>query len=203
MHPWCSSHFCRLRRWQLLSSSFPCFSPGIWSSMVWSVLSLLLLTSGDSLSLACLVSFSSGLYQSSGLQHRLICLFVSSYARWQLLTRVGERHFTNSNFRAGYVVGAGYISFIWMLYPICWGLSEGGNKISPSSEMVFYGILDLMSGPVFLLAWMAHMSRFDTQTLASTSLGHPERGSYEEVHQQKPPQPQLEGAAPAPTAQNT
>lgn len=34
---------------------------------------------------------------------------------------------------------------VWILYPICWGLSEGGNKIQPDSEAVFYGILDLIT----------------------------------------------------------
>lgn len=45
--------------------------------------------------------------------------------------------------------------FLWFLYPIAWGLSEGGNVISPDSEGIFYGILDLMAKPVFgaLLLW--------------------------------------------------
>lgn len=39
--------------------------------------------------------------------------------------------------------------FLWTLYPIAWGLCEGGNLIAPDSEAVFYGILDLMAKPVF------------------------------------------------------
>ncbi|KAF9235241.1 hypothetical protein BU15DRAFT_89610 [Melanogaster broomeanus] len=54
--------------------------------------------------------------------------------------------------------------FIWLLYPICWGLSEGSNTITPTSEMVFYGILDLLSGPVFLLLFMWKLSRFEYGT---------------------------------------
>lgn len=44
---------------------------------------------------------------------------------------------------------------LWCLYPIAWGLCEGGNVISPDSEAVFYGILDLLAKPVFgaLLIW--------------------------------------------------
>ena len=44
---------------------------------------------------------------------------------------------------------------LWMLYPIAWGVSEGGNVIAPDSEAVFYGILDLLAKPVFgaLLIW--------------------------------------------------
>lgn len=45
--------------------------------------------------------------------------------------------------------------FVWFLYPIAWGVSEGGNVIHPDSEAVFYGILDLIAKPVFgfLLLW--------------------------------------------------
>jgi hypothetical protein len=39
-----------------------------------------------------------------------------------------------------------------MLYPISWGLSEGGNVIHVDSETVFYGILDLFSQILFALA---------------------------------------------------
>lgn len=34
-------------------------------------------------------------------------------------------------------------SFLLLLYPIAFGLSEGGNVIQPDSETIFYGILDL------------------------------------------------------------
>jgi bacteriorhodopsin len=38
---------------------------------------------------------------------------------------------------------------LWTLYPIAWGLSEGGNVIAPDSEAVFYGVLDFLAKPVF------------------------------------------------------
>lgn len=46
-------------------------------------------------------------------------------------------------------------AFLWTLYPVAWGLCEGGNVISPDSEAVFYGILDCLAKPVFgaLLIW--------------------------------------------------
>jgi len=45
--------------------------------------------------------------------------------------------------------------FLWFIYPIAWGLSEGGNVIAPDSEAVFYGILDILAKPIFgaLLIW--------------------------------------------------
>lgn len=36
-------------------------------------------------------------------------------------------------------------SLCFILYPVCWGLSEGGNVIQPDSEGVFYGVLDLIN----------------------------------------------------------
>ncbi|KAI9800737.1 MAG: ion channel activity [Piccolia ochrophora] len=45
--------------------------------------------------------------------------------------------------------------FLWFLYPIAWGVSEGGNVIAPDSEAAFYGVLDVLAKPVFgaLLLW--------------------------------------------------
>lgn len=44
---------------------------------------------------------------------------------------------------------------LWLLYPIAWGLSEGGNVIPSDSEAIFYGVLDLAAKPAFgaLLLW--------------------------------------------------
>ncbi|KAF2240389.1 family A G protein-coupled receptor-like protein [Trematosphaeria pertusa] len=46
-------------------------------------------------------------------------------------------------------------TMLWILYPIAWGVCEGGNVVAPDSEAVFYGILDLLAKPVFgaLLIW--------------------------------------------------
>lgn len=49
----------------------------------------------------------------------------------------------NSNRLAHLVIGFELI--VWILYPIAWGLSEGGNKIQPDSEAVFYGVLDVIT----------------------------------------------------------
>ncbi len=41
---------------------------------------------------------------------------------------------------------------VWLCYPICWGVAEGGNVIAPDSEAVFYGVLDILAKPVFSIA---------------------------------------------------
>jgi bacteriorhodopsin len=44
---------------------------------------------------------------------------------------------------------------LWLLYPIAWGVCEGGNVIAPDSEAVFYGVLDILSKTGFgiILLW--------------------------------------------------
>jgi bacteriorhodopsin len=56
--------------------------------------------------------------------------------------------------RAYNMVGV-WTLMLWVLYPIAWGVSEGGNVISPDSESVFYGVLDVLAKIGFgaMLLW--------------------------------------------------
>jgi bacteriorhodopsin len=55
----------------------------------------------------------------------------------------------NNNVHKTFLMCGVWTIFLWFLYPIAWGLSEGGNVIAPDSEAVFYGVLDIMAKPVF------------------------------------------------------
>lgn len=54
-----------------------------------------------------------------------------------------------------YMMSGVFLTFLWFLYPIAWGLSEGGNVIHPDSEAIFYGVLDILAKPVYgaILIW--------------------------------------------------
>ena len=113
--------------------------------------------------------------------------------------------FHNNDHRARYFALASYIAVISMGYPVCWGLSEGSNTISPTSEMVFYGILDLFSILVFLLVYVIFLVKLDTQASApqppaasGTAEGDIELGQRE----QGAPVPPAAQKAPEPSAQN-
>lgn len=54
-----------------------------------------------------------------------------------------------------YLICGVWTLFLWLLYPVCWGLCEGGNVISPDSEAVFYGVLDFCAKPVFSIMLIA------------------------------------------------
>jgi bacteriorhodopsin len=47
-----------------------------------------------------------------------------------------------------------YITFLWILYPLAWGLSDGGNEISVTSGFIFFGILDVLMVPLFSFAFL-------------------------------------------------
>ena len=68
--------------------------------------------------------------------------------------------------------------FIWLLYPIAWGVSEGGNVIAPDSEAVFYGILDFCAKPVSATSsiYAPHLS-FVTSYILETNTDNSARSS--------------------------
>jgi len=70
---------------------------------------------------------------------------------------VGYKHAgaINDQVKRTYIICGVWTIFLWFIYPIAWGLSEGGNVIAPDSEAVFYGVLDILAKPVFgaLLLW--------------------------------------------------
>ncbi|THH30420.1 hypothetical protein EUX98_g3768 [Antrodiella citrinella] len=82
---------------------------------------------------------------------------------WSSLLGHGPRTTFNAgtSVRTGYVRGAGFVAFITMLYPIAWGCGEGGNVISPTGEMIWYGILDLILGPMFLFFFVFGLRNVD------------------------------------------
>jgi bacteriorhodopsin len=83
-----------------------------------------------------------------------------NFALFYILYHLGWESRRNAN-RYGNDVGKTFLycgsltSILWLVYPIAWGICEGGNLIAPDSEAVFYGILDLLAKPVFgaLLIW--------------------------------------------------
>jgi bacteriorhodopsin len=58
--------------------------------------------------------------------------------------------------------------FVWLCYPIAWGVSEGANLIAPDSEAVFYGVLDFLAKPVFSVALIAGHWNIDPARLGLT-----------------------------------
>ena len=47
------------------------------------------------------------------------------------------------------------------LYPIAWACCEGANVISPTREMIWYGIFDIVTGPLFLFNYVFGLRRIE------------------------------------------
>ncbi|KAI0785707.1 heat shock protein 30 [Abortiporus biennis] len=97
---------------------------------------------------------------------------------WYVLLWHGTRttFAANGAFRTQYIAAASYLSFMLFTYPLCWALSEGSNVISPTSEMIWYGILDILSGPVFLFFFLWQLRSIDYSTFGLKS------GKYTDKH---------------------
>ncbi|KAM7195898.1 hypothetical protein V8F20_007263, partial [Naviculisporaceae sp. PSN 640] len=73
------------------------------------------------------------------------------FVLWQILWDVRRHVLATMNIIGGgpvyktYLSAAAMLVIPWLLYPVAWGLSEGGNVIHPDSEAIFYGILDIIS----------------------------------------------------------
>lgn len=91
--------------------------------------------------------------------------------------------------RSGYLISSGFFSFMLITYPIAWACAEGGNVISVTSEMIWYGILDILAGPVFLFVFLWELRGVDYAAFGLQSGKYTDQGAVLE-----------KGVAPAPAA---
>ncbi|EXJ92523.1 hypothetical protein A1O3_01075 [Capronia epimyces CBS 606.96] len=79
-------------------------------------------------------------------------LFVAFSVVWE--GRVYARALGQDILR-NYTLVSSCLMLLWLVYPIAWGVSEGGNIIAPDSEAITYGVLDILAKPVFaaLFLW--------------------------------------------------
>ncbi|GAA6015173.1 hypothetical protein JCM10207_003627 [Rhodosporidiobolus poonsookiae] len=134
-----------------------------WALTVPLQLLMLLLATGFALSRVFLTLFFGLLMVVCGLIGALIstrykfgmfsfgvaCLF---YIWYTLLMPARKSAFRlGEDVGRAYIRSASFLSLVWLVYPVIWGCSEGGNVITVTSESIAYGILDLLAQPV----WMA------------------------------------------------
>lgn len=73
--------------------------------------------------------------------------------------------------------------FIWCLYPIAWGLCEGGNVITPNDEAVWYGCLDFCAKPVFSVALIVGHWNIKPERLGLAIPGYDDKDG--QIHQNR------------------
>ncbi|KAI0601845.1 heat shock protein 30 [Biscogniauxia sp. FL1348] len=56
---------------------------------------------------------------------------------------------------------SGWLNLLWLLYPIAFGLTDGGNRIGVTPGYIFFGILDVLTVPVLSFAFLFLSRRWD------------------------------------------
>ena len=64
-----------------------------------------------------------------------------------------------------YQLLAAWAVFLWLLYPIAYGLDDGGNKIDVTDGFVFFGILDVLLVPVIAFGIIVLSNGWDYRNL--------------------------------------
>jgi bacteriorhodopsin len=64
-----------------------------------------------------------------------------------------------------YVILAAWPNLLWLLYPVAFGLSDGGNVISVTGAAIFFGVLDVLMVPVLSFAFVILGRKWDWEKL--------------------------------------
>jgi bacteriorhodopsin len=92
------------------------------------------------------------------------------YIWWALLVPArSSAKMLGGTFQKTFTISAAILSFLWIGYPIAWGVADGGNVITADSEMIFYGVLDVLAKPVFLMIHLFLLSKEDLTHLQLSS----------------------------------
>ncbi|KAF6787330.1 heat shock protein 30 [Colletotrichum musicola] len=67
--------------------------------------------------------------------------------------------------RGDYFILAGYFNLLWLLYPIAFGVSEGGNKIGVTPHFIFFGTLDVLMIPFGSIIFLMLSRKWDYNAL--------------------------------------
>lgn len=64
-----------------------------------------------------------------------------------------------------YLILSGLVNAVWFLYPIAFGLSDGGNVIGVTGGFVFFGVLDILVLPVVSMVFLLFTGKWDYEKL--------------------------------------
>jgi bacteriorhodopsin len=60
-----------------------------------------------------------------------------------------------------YMILSGWVNLLWLLYPVAFSLSDGGNIISVTSSFIFFGVLDVLLLPVVSIGFFVLSCKWD------------------------------------------
>lgn len=95
--------------------------------------------------------------------------FAFGTVAWIILTlsqwALGRKSARRVGVARDYTMLLGWLTLLWMLYPVAWGLSDGGNEIGETAGFIFFGILDVLVLPVLAFITMGQSNDWDYSKL--------------------------------------
>jgi len=85
---------------------------------------------------------------------------------------------------------AGWLNLLWVLYPVAYGLTDGGNRIGVTAGFVFFGILDVLMVPLlaFAVLFLSRGWDYGKLNIAFTQYGRVRQGgTFPEKEAAAPP----------------
>ncbi|CAK7565597.1 MAG: hypothetical protein SEPTF4163_003519 [Sporothrix epigloea] len=144
--------------------SFPAviLSLGLLSGLPWATLAYQVF-----LAWFWILTYLSGAYTTTNYKWGF---FVFGTVAWMFLAVSqwaldGRRSAVRVGVARDHTMLSGWLNLLWLLYPIAWGLSDGGNKIGTTSAFVFFGILDILMLPVLSFATLFLSRNWDYNKL--------------------------------------
>lgn len=142
--------------WSLITLALLLMTAVGWSTIIWTIALTILYSVMLLVGALTATSYKWGYFVVA-----LVAYFLLAYQLLHVARPWARRYETTK----WYFPAAAYIMFFWALYPICWGLSEGGNVISNDGECVFYGVLDIFSKGLFALGLIFIARQLDFKKL--------------------------------------
>ncbi|KAL5366245.1 hypothetical protein BJX96DRAFT_180558 [Aspergillus floccosus] len=65
-----------------------------------------------------------------------------------------------------YIILSGWTNLLWIIYPVAWGLTDGGNRIGVTGSSIFFGVLDVLMMPVLSVAFLFFARNWDYRKLS-------------------------------------
>ncbi|KAL2160898.1 hypothetical protein VTH06DRAFT_1096 [Thermothelomyces fergusii] len=113
----------------------------------------------------------------------------------------GVRSADRVGIRGDYLALAGWVTFLWLLYPLAWGLTDGGNYNGVTGSWIWFGILDILIflGTGAALLFLSRRWDYNRLNIAFTQYGRvpAQPGTFPEKATGAVPPP---APAPAPAA---
>lgn len=90
----------------------------------------------------------------------------------------GHRGFARLGMGRSHTLTAAWVGFLWLiLYPLAWGVSDGGNRIGVTGSLIWFGILDLLLVPVLAFAFILRRWDYGLLNMHFTQYGRVARGA--------------------------